>query len=313
MLGVEYTAPAQDGIYMSVWKMEDGQGGVFGMENPSDAPLRIKIRVVSSGNPQPTPNPTQAPQQDQQTMLDGECFDFNAGSVVDCSDSSADFRYSYSMLGARLFKANYNEFAEGQDQEPDLNACENANYAPIPQTVVENKYKCFKIDTIASLTYGWMRVTYYNEDGLTFDFEIIETGSPAVTAIPNTNLFVESQGEQITLLEGKCYDVWNGQENSNCSGVFAGFLFEEVTKKSLQVSQISPNEMEFSAAMSSEPTKSDCMNASYSTSPIWPIQSTIYYCYQFVPGTNAYYGWLRPTSFNLGGITFDYLTWETMP
>jgi len=76
------------------------------------------------------------------------------------------------------------------------------------------------------------------------------------------------------------------------------------------VSQISPNEMYFSGAMSSEPTKSECMSATYSTTPIWPVQATSYYCYQFVPGSTAYYGWLRPTSFNLGGLTFDYLTWE---
>ena len=182
----------------------------------------------------------------------------------------------------------------------------------MPHFIETNEYLCFKIETIASTTYGWMRVTHYNDDGVTFDFDLIGSGAPLVTTIPNTNLFVESQGQQLTLTEGGCYDVWNGEKNLGCSGIFAGFLFEEVTKKSLQVSQITPNEMFFAAAMSSEPTKSDCTSASYSTTPIWPIQATSYYCFQFVPGTGTYYGWLRPTSFNLGGITFDYLTWETV-
>ncbi len=319
-LQAAFTAPSQAGLYLSVWKMQDAEGGAFGQATPPNAPLRVKIRVIPTGNPQPTPtlNPTQEPsnpdaslEMDGVTMLEDECFDFNSGGVVDCGDSSADFRYSYSMIGGQLFKANYNEFAEGQHQEPDKSSCENANYAPIPQIITENKYKCFKIETVASTVYGWVRATHLNENGMTFDFLTFQADPPTVTTLPNTNLFVESQGQQITLLEGKCYDVWNGQINSSCSGIFAGFLFEEVTEKSLQVSQISPHDMYFSALMSPEPSKSDCMNTTFNTSPIWPISSTSYYCYQFVPSTTTYYGWLRPTSFNLGGLTFDYLTWES--
>ena len=94
-LQVIYTAPSQAGVYLSIWKIEDGQGGIFGMENPLDAPLRIKIRVVPSGNPQPTPSPTPNPQAagSEYTMLVDECFDFNSSAVVNCSDSSADFKY----------------------------------------------------------------------------------------------------------------------------------------------------------------------------------------------------------------------------
>jgi len=113
-------------------------------------------------------------------------------------------------------------------------------------------------------------------------------------------------------LEGKCYDVWNGQKNLSCTGTFAGFLYEEVTKKSLQVAQLNPNNLKFAAAIASEPTRSDCMNASYNTTPIWPIQETSYYCYRTTTGSTAY-GWLRPTSSNLNGMTFDYLTWEASP
>ena len=322
-LSVDFTAPALPGQYPSVWKMEDPDGGVFGQNDPPNSPIRVIIRSVTSGNPQPTPNPTQQPQPTLEpdpdvsirmngvTLLDGECYDFNHGHIIDCNDSKADFRYSYSLMGAKLFKANYNEFAEGQDQEPDMSSCENANYAPIPQTIYEDKYKCFKIITIASTAYGWIYIDRFDEDGLTFDFLMFKAGPPSVTV--NTNLFVESQGQQITLVEGQCYDVWNGEKNLNCSGTFAGFLFEEVTKKSLQASQIYPIDLSFSTAISLEPSKSACMNASYNTNPVWPIQATSYYCYKVGSGSSAYYGWLRPTSFNLGGLTFDYLTWEPSP
>ncbi len=62
LLQVSYTAPSQSGPYLSIWKMQDADGGVFGQNNPPDAPLRIKIRVIPSGNPQPTPSPTPNPQ-----------------------------------------------------------------------------------------------------------------------------------------------------------------------------------------------------------------------------------------------------------
>jgi len=314
ILGVEFTAPAVDGSYLSAWKIKDGQGGTFGMEDPPDAPLRIKIRVIPSASPQPTTSPTPNPQAagDEFTMLEGQCFDFNSGTVVDCSDSSADFKYApnHPVFG-ELTRYNDNTFGENHNAEPDVNTCQNDSYAPMPHFIETDQYLCFKIGTIASTTYGWMKVTYFNDDGLSFEFDLIGSVAPLVTAVPNTDLFVESQGQQITLLEGECYDLWNGQENTSCSGIFAGFLFEEVTKKSLQVSQINPQELHFSAAMSSKPSKAECMNASYSTAPIWPIQSASYYCYQFTPGMGTYYGWLRPTSFNLGGITFDYLTWLT--
>jgi len=311
-----FTAPSGEGVYMSIWKLQDKDGAVFGQGDPPKVPMRIKIRVVPSGNPQPSPSPTPNSQasEDQLTMLDEQCFDFNTGSVVDCADSSADFWYSYNpVTDGNLYKANDNIFGSHHSGIPDLSTCENDSYVPMPHPVQENQYLCFKIETLASTTYGWIRATHHNEDGLTFDFDLLGSGPPLVTAVPNLSLFVESQGEQITLMEGECFDVWNGEVNGSCSGVFAGFLFEEVTKKNLQVAQISPNEMYFSPAMSSPPTRSDCQNASYSISQIWPIQETSYYCYQFVPGTTAYYGWLRPTSFNLSGITFDYLTWQSTP
>jgi len=325
-----YTAPSLVGPYLSIWKMQDTEGGVFGQSDPPDAPLRIKIRVVPSGSPQPTqsPNPTPTPQPTPQgsnpdaslemdgvTLLVDHCYDLTSGAEVDCNDSKAHIRYSHTTTGPfaghNMTGGQNSDLSPNQDDEPDKNDCENASYAPLPHSVEEGKFFCFKVESVLSTLYGWIRIESNNDNDVTFDFLTFHADPPTVTL--NTNLFVETQGQQITLLEGQCYDIWNGQNNLGCSGIFAGFLFEEFTKKSLQVSQISPNEMQFSGAMSSEPNKTDCMNASYNTTPIWPIQSTSYYCYQFVPGNTVYYGWLRPTSFNLGGLTFDYLTWETSP
>ena len=330
-LQVEYTAPAQPGPYLSVWKMADPQGGVFGKNDPPGAPLKIAIRSVPSGNPQPnptaTPNPAPTPnpgpqptpennpfaslEMDGVTLLEGHCYDLNNGTEVDCNDSKADLKYQYSFLGAKMVGLNVTDLGPNQDDEPDKTACENAAYAPLPHSILEEKFFPFKIDPVLSTVYGWIRIERFDEDGMTFDFLTFKADPPE--AVVNNNLFVETQGDQITLLEGQCFDVQNGMLNTSCSGIFAGFLYESATKKSLQVMQINPNEAYFGAAMSSEPSKSDCQNASYSTTPIWPIQETSYYCYQFVPGSTVYYGWLRPTSFNSSGMTFDYLTWKATP
>ncbi len=322
-LSVEFTAPSQAGLYLSAWKMEDPEGGVFGQNDPPNAPVRITIRSVPSGNPQPNPTPTPPPQtppaanpdasleMDGVTLLDDHCYDLNSGVEVDCNDSKADIVYNYSGLGFNMHANANSDFSPNQDNEPDKNDCENSSYAPLPHTILEEKFFCFRIETMTSTTYGWIRIERFDEDGVTFDFLTFKADGPSVTV--NTNLFVETQGDQITILKDECFDVQNGEINASCSGIFAGFLYQEVTKKSLQVMQINPNEAYFSAAMSSEPSKSDCQNAIYSSSPIWPIQETSYYCYQFVPSTTAYYGWLRPTSFNSSGMTFDYLTWETSP
>ena len=327
IIGVEFSAPSQDGVYLSIWKMEAGQGGIFGMDNLPDAPLRIKIRVVPAGNPgpSPTPNPTPTPQPAPQgsnpdaslemegvTLLDDHCFDLTIGIEVDCNDIKAHIRYSHATYGPyagnNMTGGQNSDLSENQNDEPSKSDCKNVSYYPLPHPVESGKYFCFNIESVTSTVYGWIRIESYNDNGVTFDFTTFKADPPIVTV--NTNLFVEIQGQQITLMEGECYDLLNGQKKVGCLGSFAGFLFEEVTKKSLQVSQISPNGIQISGAMNSEPSKSECMNASYITTPIWPIQSTSYYCYEFESGGEPYYGWLRPTSFNLNGLTFDYLTWE---
>jgi hypothetical protein len=114
-LTAEMQAPSQPGAYVAVWKMQDSQGHIFGRGSPPDSPLRVAIKVIPAGsqgsNPTstPVPNPTQAPEENPdmlisgsgQTLLDGECFDLNSGSVVDCGDSTADIRYIYYDFSRR--------------------------------------------------------------------------------------------------------------------------------------------------------------------------------------------------------------------
>ena len=238
-LSVEFTAPSQAGPYLSAWKMEDQEGGVFGQNDPANAPIKITIRSIPSGNPQPNPTPTpQTPpaanpdaslEIDGVTLLDDHCYDLNSGVEVDCNDSKADIVYNYSGLGFNMHTNVNSDFSPNQDDEPDKNDCENASYAPMPHALLDGKFFCFRIETVTSTTYGWIRIERFDEDGVTFDFLTFKADGPSVEV--NTNLFVETQGEQITVLKDECYDVQNGEINSSCSGIFAGFLFRGISYK----------------------------------------------------------------------------------
>lgn len=319
-LSVETQAPAQPGAYVSAWKMVDAQGHVFGMDAPPNSPLRVAIKVIPSGGntPAPTPEPENNPEAQitgtELTLLDGQCFDLNNGQEVDCSDSAADIMYQFNPVTSGKFHGENNtELATNRDDEPDKATCEAEIYIPIAHSALEDKYFCFQISNIVNTTYGWIRVERFDQDGVTFDFMTFEVDPPQMQPINPNALFVESQGDQVTMLPGECFDVQYGNLNESCSGTFAGFLYREMTRNTLTVMQISPNEVLFSAAMASEPAKSDCENASYNQAAIWPISETDYYCYQFTPGTGTYYGWLRPTHFDTNGLTFDYLTWKATP
>ena len=319
-LAVDMQAPSSPGNYISAWKMQDGEGHLFGQNAHPNSPSRIAIKVIPTGNQgnNPTPEPEENPDMhisgSGQTLLDGQCFDLNSGQEVDCNDSTVDIRYQYSsMLGSKIFGQNDTVMSGNLDDEPDKAYCENASYAPLPHTVLEEKFFCFEINTIIKTTYGWILVERFDEDGITFDFMTFTSNMPEMLPINPNSLFVESQGTQVTILTNECFDVQNGQLNEQCTGVFAGFLYEETTKHSLTVMQIKPNEVSFSAVMSSEPSKTDCESASYNQSPVWPISKEEYYCYKFTPGMITYFGWIRPTQFNNDGMTFDYLTWQAMP
>lgn len=308
--------PAQEGSYVSAWKLKLPQGKLLGQGSPPDDPLRVQVKAISSGSPvpNPSPQPTQAPQQSGssgETLLAGKCFDLNGGDEVPCSDSKADIRYEFGFLGAKFYNQGYTTFGSNHENEPDQSACGGETYAPLPHSLIEEEYFCVKLDPVAATTYGWIRVERFDDQGVTFDYLTFPPEAPQ--AAPNTSLFVLTQADQLTLLRGECFNVLTGAGNPACSGNFSGFLYEEVTKKSLQVMQLTPQDLTFAGALSSEPDRGDCQNTAFNQSPIWPISEKSYYCYQFSSGNSTYYGWVRPTSFNGQGVTFDMLTWQAVP
>lgn len=319
-LSVNMQAPSTPGNYVSAWKMTDGQGHAFGLDSPPNSPLRVAIKVIPAGNqgnqsnPTPETNPEAALTGTGQTLLDGQCFDLNSGQEVDCNDSAADVMYQFNPFTSGKFHGQNNtDLANNRDDEPDKATCAAEIYPPMAHSALEDKYFCFQISNVINTTYGWIRVERFDQDGVTFDFMTFKADMPEAQPVNPGMLFVESQGDQITMLKGECFDVQNGQLNEQCSGVFAGFKYEETVKRNITVMQINPNEITFAASTSFEPVKSDCENSSFTQSPIWPISETEYYCFTITSGINTYFGWLRPTHFDNNGLTFDYLTWKAMP
>ncbi|MBI9048974.1 MAG: hypothetical protein JEZ00_06135 [Anaerolineaceae bacterium] len=315
-----FIAPAQDGKYQAIWKLEADNGVLVGIEPHGEMPLRVAVKVISgnSNAPVPTSTPTMqspAPMSDF-TLLDDECFDLATGQVVDCNDSSADIKYQYStLLGAKLFNVNKIGFADNQNAEPGKSDCESMSYLSLHHSLIEGKFFCFKDESLVSPRYGWIYIVRFDENGVSFDYDLFST-TPAVVAGIN-NPFVLEEEDQVTIMLDECFDVHHGTE-IDCSEPYALLTYEQVTKKSLQVKQVrglGQAPLVFSVALADEPTKSECESLLASTSAvvIWPIDETKYYCYQYVPGMVGYTGWFRPTSYNNNGITFDYLTWNSSP
>ena len=49
-LSLDLVAPTQTGLAVSLWKLQDADGQLFGMASPSDAPLRVAIVVTQASN-----------------------------------------------------------------------------------------------------------------------------------------------------------------------------------------------------------------------------------------------------------------------
>ncbi len=322
MLAVEMQAPDHAGTYISAWKMVADNDQVFGQSSPPNSPARVAIKVIPGGGgnqPNPTTEPPEAFTGDiaatgsDLTLLDGHCLDLNSGQEVACTDATADFQYQFSALfGAKIQGQHNTTISNMLNGEPDKPACEGASFATMPISVLEGKFYCFEIKALVQTVYSQIRVVRYDENGITFDFTTFIPDAPEIAVI-NPNLSVLSQGEQETMLADQCFDLQTGALNPACSGAFAGFLYEQVTKKGLVVMHLKPDEMQFSGPRAAAPSKSDCQSAAYNQAAIWPIETGQYYCYQFNPGTTTYYGWLRPTQFNPAGLTFDFVTWEALP
>jgi hypothetical protein len=129
---------------------------------------------------------------------------------------------------------------------------------------------------------------------------------PAVTAVPATNLFVESEADQVTIGEDECFDLINGAKVS-CSSSSTHFKYDVGNDKILW----GKNSLGWGDSDGSELTKTACMGSSSFPDYYYITESILlsYRCFRITDGNDIYYGWVRVTYFNPNQITFDYLTY----
>jgi hypothetical protein len=327
VLSVEMTAPSQPDEYISFWKLQDGDGQLFGMETPSNAGLRVKIEVVqSAGNPSNSmalavpeialgnlPNILSV--GIDETMLEGQCFDLVEGEEVSCNDPAADIRYTYSViLGGYLHATNGTLFSDLYESAPGESTCEAEAYSgtPIHLTSLGN-YACLQTEYDGDTVYGWIKPTSNNSGGLTFSYLLWEpdTTMQLGEAIPAAYLlFSLEYGTGQTLLIDKCFDLVGG-EKAACNGTAADIKYIDSSgQKSVQTL----GDTAIGIGVSSEedpPTKTECQAKDYMEGYVYlPSAENCYVCVRTDYGSETVYGWYKVTSFNSGGMTFDYLIWE---
>lgn len=322
---VELQAPSQTGAYLAVWKLEDGSGYRFGMDSPANAPLRVKIEVVSNGSsdaPELEPHldlssfPNVYTNGADQTMTGNQCYDLEDGDVVSCSDSSADFRYNYAVgQGGTLTGLNGTRFSStfgSVPSEEDLAAASfYSDPAPLPESGPTGRYYGFTTEVDGDTAYGWMLPTAYNQGGLTFTYLVFEPDSvPAITeAEPelNLNMFVLVSEEQETVLVDRCYDLEDGTKAS-CSDSEADIMytFHGGTGTLEFLNGAEQNIGDYA----DQPDKATCQADAYMTGFNYIHETPAdYNCFTTTVDGDFVYGWYRVTAYNSGGMTFDYTIW----
>jgi hypothetical protein len=326
-VSVQMTAPSQPDIYISFWKLQDGNGQLFGMDNPQDAPLRVKIEVVQSANNPSNPMVTVAPgigvtlpntlsNGVGETVLADQCFDLVEGDEVSCSDPDGDIKYTYSsVIGSYLRAVNGSLFSNSYESVPSESECESEAYYGMPIHLSSGgKYLCIQTEYDGDTVYGWVKPTSFNAGGLTFNYLLWEpdTTLQVGEAIPATQwLFTLNHGTDQTLLVDKCFDFIEGQKAAcNSSESDIKYL---VSGSDNMIETIHASELAFAIWYDDDaPSKSDCEAFEPYVSGYHYVnhQPDYYACFMTDYGSDMVYGWFQVTSYNNGGITFDYLVWE---
>jgi hypothetical protein len=160
--------------------------------------------------------------------------------------------------------------------------------------------------------YGWVKPTNFDENGMTFNYSLWEPDNTLQVgeAMPITDFFTLSSGEQETLLINKCYDFIEG-EKSACNGSEADIKYID---SSGQKSVEAMGDTHVGIGVSSDPdppTKSECQAKDYMQGYLYlPAAENDYACVRLDYNGDTVYGWFRVTSFNNGGMTFDYQVWK---
>lgn len=129
--------------------------------------------------------------------------------------------------------------------------------------------------------------------------------TPQVAPDPFGNAL--SSGTNQTMLEDQCYDLIDGEVVS-CSDSRADFEYEYSTQGGAYLHFM--NGTLISESQSTMPSESTCEGETYYGIPT-PLTSTNrYFCMKTDYSGDTVYGWMKPTSFDANGMTFNFTIFE---
>jgi hypothetical protein len=254
-----------------------------------------------------------------ETMLVNECYGLVEGEVLPCNDPYADFRFTFAPgQGGNILPIHGFQLGEGLQGKPSQSDCESTSFLTLPLTMnlpasqSTGRYYCFRAERKSNtIHYGWLQPVDFNANGLTFNFVTFEatteTAQAEIEPHLDLSLFILSQGEQQTMELNRCFDFVQGQVAS-CRGLTPDVKFTQPAHYGLQ----GMNDTMLGYPVEDQPTRADCQSqGSMQTSqPLMTGSEGAYYCFSTNYDGGTTYGWIRPTSFDASGITFDWTTYR---
>ena len=253
-----------------------------------------------------------------ETVLLHQCFNFVDGAITACYHQHADFKYTYSSVsGANILPRHDLRFGESRTTMPSLEMCLAAEMydlnlqLPLPAESSTGRFYCFETEYNGDRVYGWFQPTSFNNGGLTFNYLTFQAADDILTheADPALNIssFYSVHETWRTILDGECFDISAGEVVS-CWGGGPDFRYNFVeTYGGIVESRPAAS---YSAAVTTRPTASTCQQSTFLEEVAVTFDSNppgIYVCFQTEMDGENVYGWLHPTRFNEGGMTFDYV------
>lgn len=188
-LSIDLTAPGSPGEYQGFYKLRNNAGVLFGIGDQADIAFWVKIDVPSS-TPEPTatgfvliPNITLIPllyysSGQDQTLLDGACFDLDEGDSVGCGAGQADFSFQPELLASDGFPVTF-EFVQHVDprhgmelryagsEAPTKADCEGMNLGGSAIDVDPGRYYCYQT---SEDRFGWIHIDSADQISLRLDW-----------------------------------------------------------------------------------------------------------------------------------------------
>ncbi|MEN8240793.1 MAG: hypothetical protein ABFS17_02640 [Chloroflexota bacterium] len=111
---------------------------------------------------------------DQVTISENECFDLVTGNVVTAADPNASFCYVAGLQKILWAKGGLVWGGWGASEMDRGDCMENTaqpedDYFYLDDSILLG-YRSFKITRDGDCYYGWIRVTYFNPNQVTFDY-----------------------------------------------------------------------------------------------------------------------------------------------